>query len=84
MKCCRSDDGKLDLEEFSTLIKSLSPEMDNESVEQLFALLDRDEDGDIEFDDVLVFIFSTTVDMTPEVKRIRSFRFYDRYLHRSF
>ena len=84
MKCCRSDDGKLDLEEFSTLIKSLSPEMDDESVKQLFALLDRDEDGDIEFDDVLVFIFSTTVDMNPEVKRIRSFRFYDRYLHRSF
>ena len=84
MKCCRSDNGKLDLAEFSTLIKSLSPEMDDESVKQLFALLDRDEDGDIEFDDVLVFIFSTTVDMTPEVKRIRSFRFYDRYLHRSF
>ena len=67
------------MEEFSTLIKSLSPEMDCESVKQLFALLDRDEDGDIEFDDVLVFIFSTTVDMTPEDKRIRSFRFYDRY-----
>ena len=45
---------------------------------KLFALLDRDEDDLIEFDDILVFIYSMKVDMAAEEKRIRSFRFYDR------
>ena len=41
-------------------------------------MLDRDEDDLIEFDDILVFIYSMEVDMAAEEKRIRSFRFYDR------
>ena len=46
--------------------------------QQLFCLLDRDEDGFIDFRDVLVFLFSTEVSLGPEDKRLRSFRFYDR------
>ena len=74
----RSEDGNLDFEEFSTLINSLSSTVEPDRDRKLFALLDRDEDDLIEFDDILVFIYSMEVDMAAEEKRIRSFRFYDR------
>ena len=74
----RSEDGNLDFEEFSTLINSLSSTAEPDRDKKLFALLDRDEDDLIEFDDILVFIYSMEVDMAAEEKRIRSFRFYDR------
>ena len=74
----RSEDGNLDFEEFSTLINSLSSTAEPDRDRKLFALLDRDEDDLIEFDDILVFIYSMKVDMAAEEKRIRSFRFYDR------
>ena len=46
--------------------------------QQLFSLLDRDENGFIDFRDILVFLFSTKVSLSPEEARLRSFRFYDR------
>ena len=46
--------------------------------QQLFSLLDRDEDGFIDFRAILVFLFSTEVSLSPEDARLRSFRFYDR------
>ena len=46
--------------------------------QQLFSLLDRDEDGFIDFRAILVFLFSTEVSLSPEEARLRSFRFYDR------
>ena len=46
--------------------------------QQLFSLLDRDENGFIDFRDILVFLFSTEVSLSPEDARLRSFRFYDR------
>ena len=52
--------------------------MNEEELQQLFDLLDRDEDDYLEFSDVLAFIFSTALELSDEEKRIRSFRFYDR------
>ena len=46
--------------------------------QQLFSLLDRDEDGFIEFRAILVFLFSTEAGLSSEEARLRSFRFYDR------
>ena len=46
--------------------------------QQLFSLLDRDENGFIDFRDILVFLFSTEVSLSLEDARLRSFRFYDR------
>ena len=46
--------------------------------QQLFSLLDRDEDGFIDFRAILVFLFSTEASLSPEEARLRSFRFYDR------
>ena len=47
-------------------------------VEQLFRLLDRDEDDYVEFSDILVFLYSIKPELDGEEKRLRSFRFYDR------
>ena len=95
----RSEDGKLDLEEFSTLLETLSSSSEEDRCiairvgtwicinhlfpllfrdQQLFSLLDRDENGFIDFRDILVFLFSTEVSLSPEDARLRSFRFYDR------
>ena len=74
----RSGDGKLDFQEFSNLIESLSCETEGKLVEQLFRLLDRDEDNYVEFEDILVFLYSVSPQLSGEDKRLRSFRFYDR------
>ena len=93
----RSEDGKLDLEEFSALLDTLSSSSEDDRCmaigrwkctklplpplfrdQQLFSLLDRDENGFIDFRDILVFLFSTEVSLSPEDARLRSFRFYDR------
>ena len=74
----RSGDGKLDFQEFTNLIESLSCETEGKLVEQLFRLLDRDEDDYVEFEDILVFIYSVSPQLSGEDKRLRSFRFYDR------
>ena len=47
-------------------------------MEQLFRLLDRDEDDYVEFEDILVFLYSVNPQLSGEEKRLRSFRFYDR------
>ena len=74
----RSGDGKLDFQEFTNLICSLSCETEGAMVEQLFRLLDRDEDDYVEFSDILVFLYSIKPELDGEEKRLRSFRFYDR------
>merc|ERR1712131_221356 len=80
----RSEDGKLDLAEFTALVSSLAKRIENEDCDsnKLFCLLDRDDDKIIEFDDVLVFLYSTDLELSEEDKRIRSFRFYDRLENR--
>ena len=55
-------------------------EMKEEDLKQLFDLLDRDEDGYLEFSDILAFVFSMENELSDEDKRIRSFRFYDRFV----
>ena len=44
----------------------------------MFRLLDRDEDDYVEFEDILVFLYSVNPQLSGEEKRLRSFRFYDR------
>ena len=81
----RSEDGKIDYSEFVSWVEGLVQGMDEETkmkeedLKQLFDLLDRDEDDYLEFSDVLAFIFSMETELSDEEKRIRSFRFYDRY-----
>jgi hypothetical protein len=53
--------------------------MKEEDLKQLFDLLDRDEDDYLEFSDILAFVFSMEMKLSDEEKRIRSFRFYDRF-----
>lgn len=69
-----SDEGPaIDPEERTAIEESEDPEM-----QQLFDLLDRDEDDFLEFSDLLAFIFSLSPELSAEEKRLRSFRFYDR------
>ena len=50
----------------------------------MFRLLDRDEDDYVEFEDILVFLYSVNPQLSGEEKRLRSFRFYDRkYFNRT-
>ena len=56
----------------------MSCETEGKLVKQLFRLLDRDEDDYVEFEDILVFLYSVTPQLSGEDKRLRSFRFYDR------
>ena len=53
--------------------------MKEEDHKQLFDLLDIDEDDYLEFSDILAFVFSMEIELSDEEKRIRSFRFYDRF-----
>ena len=71
----RSEDGKLDYQEFLNLIDVIKVgeeeikteddiktneeegQLESEEMVQLFSLLDRDEDGFLEFSDLLAFIF---------------------------
>ena len=46
----------------------------------MFRLLDRDEDDYVEFEDILVFLYTVSPQLSGEEKRLRSFRFYDRSL----
>ena len=77
--------GKIDYSEFvswaEVLVQGTDEEakMKEEDLKKLFDLLDRDEDDYLEFSDVLAFIFSMETELSDEEKRIRSFRFYDRY-----
>jgi len=53
-------------------------EDEDPEMQQLFNLLDRDEDNFLEFSDLLAFIFSLSPELSDAEKRLRSFRFYDR------
>ena len=81
----RSEDGQIDYSEFVSWAGSLSKEMEEkdrikeEDLKKLFDLLDRDEDDYLEFSDILAFVFSMEIELSDEEKRIRSFRFYDRF-----
>ena len=81
----RSEDWKIDYSEFVSWVEGLvqgtdeEAKMKEEDLKKLFDLLDRDEDDYLEFSDVLAFIFSMETELSDEEKRIRSFRFYDRY-----
>ena len=79
----RSEDGKIDFSEFinwaKALVSKLDETMSDEDLTQLFDLLDRDEDRFIEFSDILAFLFSMNTDLSEEERRLRSFRFYDRF-----
>jgi hypothetical protein len=51
---------------------------DRAHADKLFQLLDADDDGKLEFNDVMYFIFSEAEELSAEQKLKRSFLLYDR------
>jgi len=76
-KDSRISDGKADLHDWLKFL-NLETEEAKKDAEMLFKLLDKDSDGDLEFPEAMLFLFSTKKDLSQEQTLARSFRFYDR------
>ncbi|WP_144395224.1 EF-hand domain-containing protein [Pleionea sediminis] len=51
----RDNNGEIDLEEFTELLKVLSPKSTKEQAEKGFEFIDENNDGHIDFDEFLVW-----------------------------